>query len=83
LYIAFNYCNIQKCRPRPTIKPAVEQGKKPFPNTANGARFPKVHCLLQYVSNGNHYGRIQGDGKLICAGLKAPVLKAPVGQRQN
>lgn len=27
--------------------------------------FPKIPCLLQYVSNGNYYGRIRVSGKLI------------------
>jgi integrase len=35
--------------------------------------FPKVPCLLQYVSNGNYYGRIRVNGKLIRASLKTSV----------
>jgi hypothetical protein len=32
--------------------------------------FPKVLCLLQYVSNGNYYDRIRVNGKLIRESLK-------------
>jgi hypothetical protein len=32
--------------------------------------FPRVPHLLQYVSNGNYYGRIQTGGKLIRESLK-------------
>jgi hypothetical protein len=35
--------------------------------------FPKVPCLLQYVSNGNYYGRIRVNGKLIRVSLKTSV----------
>jgi hypothetical protein len=35
--------------------------------------FPKVPCLLQYVSNGNYYGRIRVNGKLIRVSLKTTV----------
>jgi len=50
-----------------------------MPETENGPRnreenlskdgkwrsFPKVSHLLQYISNGNYYGRIKMGGKLI------------------
>jgi len=35
--------------------------------------FPKVPCLLQYVNNGNYYGRIRVNGKLIRESLKTTV----------
>ena len=35
--------------------------------------FPKVPCLLQYVSNDNYYGRIRVNGKLIRVSLKTTV----------
>ena len=35
--------------------------------------FPKVPCLLQYVSNDNYYGRIRVNGKLIRESLKTTV----------
>ena len=35
--------------------------------------FPKVPCLLQYVSNDNYYGRIRVNGKLIRVSLKTKV----------
>jgi hypothetical protein len=35
--------------------------------------FPNVPCLLQYVSNGNYYGRIRVNGKLIRESLKTGV----------
>jgi len=35
--------------------------------------FPNVPCLLQYVSNGNYYGRIRVNGKLIRVSLKTSV----------
>lgn len=35
--------------------------------------FPNVPCLLQYVSNGNYYGRIRVNGKLIRESLKTDV----------
>jgi integrase len=35
--------------------------------------FPNVPCLRQYVSNGNYYGRIRVNGKLIRASLKTDV----------
>ena len=34
---------------------------------------PKVPHLLQYVSNGNYYGRIKVDGKVIRESLKTAV----------
>ena len=35
--------------------------------------FPNVPCLRQYVSNGNYYGRIRVNGKLIRTSLKTNV----------
>jgi hypothetical protein len=35
--------------------------------------FPKVPHLLQYVSNGNYYGRIEVGGKIIRESLKTGV----------
>ena len=35
--------------------------------------FPKVPHLLQYVSNGNNYGRIQVNGKIIRESLGTSV----------
>lgn len=35
--------------------------------------FPKVPHLLQYVSNGNYYGRIKVGGKLIRESLETTV----------
>jgi hypothetical protein len=35
--------------------------------------FPKVPHLLQYVSNGNYYGRIKIGGKVIRESLKTTV----------
>ena len=35
--------------------------------------FPKVPNLLQYVSNGNYYGRIKVGGKLIRESLRTDV----------
>ena len=35
--------------------------------------FPKVPHLLQYVSNGNYYGRISVGGKVIRENLKTDV----------
>ncbi len=35
--------------------------------------FPNVPCLLQYVSNGNYYGRTRVNGKLIRVSLKTTV----------
>jgi hypothetical protein len=35
--------------------------------------YPKVPHLLQYVSNGNYYGRIKVNGKIIRESLKTDV----------
>jgi hypothetical protein len=35
--------------------------------------FPKVPCLLQYVSNGNYYARTRVNGKLIRESLRTDV----------
>jgi hypothetical protein len=39
----------------------------------NWRSFPKVPNLIQYVSNGNYYGRIKVGGKLIRESLKTSV----------
>jgi len=39
--------------------------------------FPKVPNLLQYVSNGNYYGRIKVGGKLIRESLGTAVWTKP------
>ena len=36
--------------------------------------FPKVPHLLQYVSNGNYYGRIKVSGKIIRESLETAFL---------
>ena len=38
--------------------------------------FPNVPCLLQYVNNGNYYGRIRVNGKLIRESLNTTVWSA-------
>jgi hypothetical protein len=35
--------------------------------------FPKVPHLLQYISNGNYYGRIKIGGKIIRDGFETKV----------
>jgi hypothetical protein len=42
-------------------------------NDGKWRSFPKVPHLLQYVSNGNYYGRIKIGGKLIRESLKTTV----------
>ena len=39
--------------------------------------FPKVPCLLQYVSNGNYYARVRVNGKLIRESLNTKVWTTP------
>jgi hypothetical protein len=39
--------------------------------------FPKVPHLLQYVSNGNYFGRIKVGGKVIRESLKTTVWRQP------
>ena len=38
-----------------------------------GRSFPTAPPLLQYVSNGNNYGRIELNGKVICESLETTV----------
>jgi integrase len=46
---------------------------KPLSKDGQWRSFPKIPCLLQYVSNGNYYGRIRVNGKLIRVSLKTSV----------
>ena len=60
-----------------TAEPDIQSGsrKRDEALSKNGQwrSFPKVPCLLQYVSNGNYYGRIRVNGKLIRVSLKTSV----------
>jgi len=62
-----NLCN----NPKPTTANWHRGSeKKPLSKDGQWRSFPNVPCLRQYVSNGNYYGRIRVNGKLIRASLK-------------
>ena len=50
--------------------------EKSLSKDAKGRSFSKVPNLRQYVSNGNYYGRIKIDGKLIRESLGNSVWAA-------
>ena len=54
-------------------KPASRHREAALSKDGHWRSFPHVPCLLQYVSNGNYYGRIRVNGKLIRVSLKTSV----------
>ena len=54
-------------------KPASRKRDEALSKDGQWRSFPHVPCLLQYVSNGNYYGRIRVNGKLIRVSLKTSV----------
>jgi len=54
-------------------KPALRKRDEALSKDGQWRSFPHVPCLLQYVSNGNYYGRIRVGGKLIRVSLKTSV----------
>lgn len=54
-------------------KPATQKRNHNLSKDGLWRSFPNVPCLLQYVSNGNYYGRIRVNGKLIRESLKTSV----------
>jgi integrase len=54
-------------------KPASRKRDEALSKDGQWRSFPNVPCLLQYVSNGNYYGRIRVNGKLIRVSLKTSV----------
>jgi len=54
-------------------KPASKKRDEALSSDGHWRSFPNVPCLLQYVSNGNYYGRIRVNGKLIRVSLKTSV----------
>ena len=54
-------------------KPAPRKRDESLSKDGHWRSFPNVPCLLQYVSNGNYYGRIRVNGKLIRVSLKTSV----------
>jgi len=57
----------------PDREPGNRKREEALSKDGQWRSFPKVPCLLQYVSNGNHYGRIRVGGKLIRVSLKMTV----------
>jgi integrase len=54
-------------------KQATRKREETLSKDGQWRSFPNVPCLLQYVSNGNYYGRVRVDGKLIRESLKTDV----------
>jgi hypothetical protein len=76
-HFIFVYCI---CIPQHSIlssetekQPDSRKRDEPLSKYGQWRPFPKVPCLLQYVSNGNYYGRIRANGKLIRVSLKTAV----------
>jgi integrase len=59
--------------PKTDGKPASRKRDEALSKDGQWRSFPNVPCLLQYVSNGNYYGRIRVNGKLIRVSLKTSV----------
>ena len=55
------------------IQPDTRKREGQLSKDGNWRSFPKVPHLLQYVSNGNYYGRIKVGGKTIRESLKTEV----------
>jgi hypothetical protein len=74
MYTGFGYRTIQNIM---TTEPDIKSGSRKRDETLSKdgqwRSFPKVPRLLQYVSNGNYYGRIRANGKLIRVSLKISV----------
>jgi len=51
--------------PKRDIQPESRKRDEHLSNDGKWRSFPKVPHLLQYVSNGNYYGRIKIGGKTI------------------
>ena len=60
----------------PATQPSNRKRNEALSKDGQGRSFPKVPCLLQYVSNGNYYGRIRVSGKLIRVSLNEIVPQA-------
>jgi integrase len=54
-------------------QPAARKRDESLSSDGRWRSFPNVPCLLQYVSNGNYYGRVRVNGKLIRESLKTSV----------
>ena len=57
----------------PATQPSSRKRDETVSKDGQWRSFPKVPCLLQYVSNGNYYGRIRVSSKLIRVSLKTTV----------
>jgi len=54
-------------------QPSTRKREEHLSKDGQWRSFPKVPHLLQYVSNGNYYGRIKVGGKIIRESLKTDV----------
>jgi integrase len=59
--------------PKQDIQPESRKREEHLSNDGKWRSFPKVPHLLQYVSNGNYYGRIKMGGKTIRQSLETTV----------
>jgi hypothetical protein len=59
--------------PETEKQPDIRKRDETLSKDGQWRSFPKIPCLLQYVSNGNYYGRIRVNGKLIRVSLKTTV----------
>jgi integrase len=57
----------------PDLQPNTRKRDESLSKDGQWRSFPKVPHLLQYVSNGNYYGRIKRNGKTIRESLKTDV----------
>ena len=59
--------------PMPDTQPGARKRDEHLSTDGQWRSFPKVPHLLQYVSNGNYYGRIKVGGKVFRESLKTSV----------
>jgi hypothetical protein len=57
-------------------KPGIRTREEHLSTDGKWRSFPKVPPLLQYVSNGNYYGRIKVGGKIIRESLNTGIWTA-------
>jgi len=61
-------------------EPSIRKREEHLSKDGKWRSFPKVPHLLQYVSNGNYYGRIKVNGKIIRESLNTKhgwLMKIP------
>jgi hypothetical protein len=77
LYPGFVSCKLWLVNPTQDTLPGGRKREEHLSKDGRWRSFPRVPHLLQYVSNGNYYGRIKLNGKLLRESLQTS------GARQN